>query len=167
MRNLNSCSFDMTTLKKCTKCGEEKPATTEWFRKDKRKRSGICGTCKACSREYLRKYYQVNKAQAKSSLAKYYNKNKITFIQRSKKWREENIDRYRYLARMSQAKMRELDPERFRKNRTKCQRSAVDELKDWYIKGQLGQRFRLRFDKIPQQLIDIKRKQIQLKRLAK
>lgn len=36
------------TTKRCTKCGEEKPATTEYFRKDKTKKDGLYSSCKKC-----------------------------------------------------------------------------------------------------------------------
>jgi len=46
-------------MKKCTKCGEIKPATAEYFNKNGR--GGMCSMCRVCRREYSREYYQKNK----------------------------------------------------------------------------------------------------------
>jgi hypothetical protein len=40
-------------VKKCTKCGEEKPATTEYF---PRFRDGLNTRCKVCKNEYAKKW---------------------------------------------------------------------------------------------------------------
>lgn len=42
-------SSDHTTpLKRCTKCGEEKPATSDYFIKDSSKRDGLYSSCRLC-----------------------------------------------------------------------------------------------------------------------
>lgn len=43
-------------LKRCTKCGVEKPATTENFRKNKTGKYGLSSWCKSCFREYALEY---------------------------------------------------------------------------------------------------------------
>ena len=48
-------------MKKCTKCGEWKPATAEYFHRDKTRKSGLRAQCKTCRREYDREYRQKNK----------------------------------------------------------------------------------------------------------
>lgn len=35
-------------MRKCTKCGESKPATSRWFYRDKNSRSGLFSWCKTC-----------------------------------------------------------------------------------------------------------------------
>lgn len=40
------------SLKKCRKCGDEKPATTEYFHKEKRNADGLYSYCKVCKRQY-------------------------------------------------------------------------------------------------------------------
>lgn len=44
--------MDSIPQKRCTKCGEMKPATTEHFSKDKSKSSGLYSSCKACVAAY-------------------------------------------------------------------------------------------------------------------
>ena len=47
--------------KVCNKCGEEKPATTEYFWKAKSCKDGLRGQCKDCMKEYKKEYYKENK----------------------------------------------------------------------------------------------------------
>ena len=42
----------METLRKCSKCGEPKPATTDYFTKNKTTPSGLHNQCKACRSAY-------------------------------------------------------------------------------------------------------------------
>ena len=46
--------------KVCTKCGAELPATSEYFRCEKRVRSGLQAQCRTCDREYNRARRQTN-----------------------------------------------------------------------------------------------------------
>lgn len=43
-------------LKRCTKCGEEKPATPEFFYLEKRTKDGLYSICKVCRREHFAEY---------------------------------------------------------------------------------------------------------------
>lgn len=49
-----------TQTKQCTKCKVEKPATSEYFSKDKTKRDGLRPSCKTCKRADDRLYYKTN-----------------------------------------------------------------------------------------------------------
>ena len=60
-----------STMKKCTKCGEEKPATTKFFPK---KKNGLYSWCKVCKNTAGREWNKKNAA--------YY-----------KKWRKDNLER--------------------------------------------------------------------------
>jgi hypothetical protein len=42
----------MELLTRCTRCGNEKPATTQFFPKNKRKKNGLDSWCKPCRSEY-------------------------------------------------------------------------------------------------------------------
>ena len=46
-----STSNDTTILKRCRKCGEEKPATPEYFYRDKQRADGVYVYCKTCLRK--------------------------------------------------------------------------------------------------------------------
>ncbi|MBZ0280985.1 MAG: HNH endonuclease [Anaerolineae bacterium] len=46
----------MADLKRCSKCKEEKPATPEYFRRNKNNKDGLSHQCKACFKAYEDKY---------------------------------------------------------------------------------------------------------------
>lgn len=69
------------TVKRCSKCGEEFPATPDYF---SRHGKGLRPECKAC-----------RKAQA----AAYYLANRDAVAERNKHWREDNPDKDRQAAR--------------------------------------------------------------------
>ncbi len=52
---------DDVALKRCTKCGEEKPATTEFFKKNNSTRIGLCAACKVCESKWHKQYHQRNR----------------------------------------------------------------------------------------------------------
>jgi len=90
--------------KKCSKCGNEKPATLEYFSRDRRrKENGLTPACKDCQKEYrqknrdrtvkyLRNYYQENKEEMNEKGRQYYKDNKEWVDEKNKQWREENKD---------------------------------------------------------------------------
>jgi 5-methylcytosine-specific restriction endonuclease McrA len=65
-------------MKKCTKCGEEKPATLEYFVKCSQLKCGLNSHCKKCDYEY-------NKI--------YRNKNIKRIKEKAKEWEQKNIDK--------------------------------------------------------------------------
>jgi len=67
-------SDDDFTTKRCTKCGNELPATVEYFNAAKLGKYGLSAKCKACNHLY----YEANKDKIK---------------QRAKDWHEANLDK--------------------------------------------------------------------------
>ena len=49
----------------CTKCGEEKPETAEYFYRHKRSRGGLYTTCKVCHDKKARKWRSENPEKAR------------------------------------------------------------------------------------------------------
>lgn len=124
-------------MKKCSKCGEIKPFTSEYFVVRKEARSGLRGTCKDCVNEkgkkyyeknkdkisenahvrYLnntekilkqsREYYSKNKEQHAESVKKYYDKNKEYLLLKSKEYYEKNKDRCKELKKAWRCKNKE------------------------------------------------------------
>lgn len=91
---------DTTPQKTCTKCGETKPATTEYFSRDKGKRDGFKNSCKACrhaynaankarNAEYGRAYREANKERISERFRAWYAANE----KHSRAWREVNKER--------------------------------------------------------------------------
>ncbi len=73
-----------TPLKRCTKCGEEKPATTEYFHKRNSAPIGLKSRCKACCKldydperrsQKGREYYQTHREEVKLKSRKHYYSN--------------------------------------------------------------------------------------------
>ncbi len=72
--------------KKCTKCKQEFPATTEFFHRDKSLKDGFVSSCKACRRTYR----EQNKEKILKQKKTYYEQNKEKEAKRQKIYREQN-----------------------------------------------------------------------------
>ena len=82
-------------FKKCTGCGEEKPATAEYFYRNKDGLWGLRAVCKDCTVAICKKYRDENPEKKLAA---------------SKKWREENPDHIRAFNRMYHKQRRKEDP---------------------------------------------------------
>ena len=91
-------------MKKCSKCGEWKPATAEYFNRDKTSADGLNSWCKECLREYRQKnkdrvreysreYHQKNRDHRREYNREYYQKNKDYYLERHREYRQKNRDR--------------------------------------------------------------------------
>ncbi len=76
-------------IKKCTKCGEERPATAEYFSRTVRAKGGLHSWCKSCKN----KHYEENWEQISASNKKYYEENREKIKADHKKYREENSEK--------------------------------------------------------------------------
>lgn len=72
---------DHTTIptKQCSKCGDVFPATTDYFTRDSKKKSGLQARCKNCDREYRianrerqSTYYRQYRVENRERLSEYY-----------------------------------------------------------------------------------------------
>ena len=117
----------------CSKCGEEKPATTEYFGKDKRNKDGLNGQCKDCRKEYQcqwykenkekmkeynkqrrqenkeydKQYYKENKEEIKEYYKQYRKENKEEIKEYQNQWRQENKEYYKQYRKENEEKMKE------------------------------------------------------------
>ena len=82
---------DKMKTKTCTKCGEKKPATPEYFQRRTRNRDGLSYRCKVCKNEEKRNWVKNNpeklKAGKKRYLAKYPDARKFKHIKKRAKRR--------------------------------------------------------------------------------
>ena len=62
-------------LKKCSKCGAEHPATTEFFAADKYKKSGLTPSCLVCRRQQTRNWNAANPGVGLAGAKEWYRKN--------------------------------------------------------------------------------------------
>lgn len=101
--------FGETTVekKRCTKCGEEYPATTEYFHRDAGRKDGLHAYCKACSCEQARRWHANHREEHRERSRRYYEVNKESMKERARRWREANSER----VRENNRRWREANPE--------------------------------------------------------
>ena len=141
-------------MKKCTKCGERKPATSEYFHRDKTMTCGLCSMCKECKREYreknkdrIREYYQKNKGRLreykrehrqknKDKIAEcaheYYQKNKDKLAEYKREYCEKNKDKIAEYKREYQEKNKDKIAERNREYYQKNKRQIIDRGREYW-----------------------------------
>ena len=92
---------DSIVAKRCSKCGEEKPATS--FRKDKRYRDGLYSYCRECALRECTLWRERNPEQAKAIYLRRYARNRETIRAavkaRFERLSEEEKDRVRMRSR--------------------------------------------------------------------
>ena len=76
-------------MRTCTKCGEEKPFTAEYFYRNRSKALGYSVWCKICYCKRSKKYREENPEKVRAGQKKYREQNREKMLDRSKKWREE------------------------------------------------------------------------------
>mgnify|MGYP003653508533 CR=1 FL=1 len=76
-------------MKKCRKCGIEKPLTAEYYHKHTQHSSGFNSHCKVCKAEY----YQNNKERALKYAAEYRQNNKEAIAKTNAEYRQNNKER--------------------------------------------------------------------------
>jgi hypothetical protein len=77
------------TYKKCSKCGEEKPLTSEYFYKQK---NSLTSRCKLCINEDRKKSYKNKKLETRKKQKEYYYNNKEKIIKKQKEYYYDNRD---------------------------------------------------------------------------
>lgn len=97
----------MTAVKRCTKCGVEYPATTEFFRRSSRGNGGLHPSCKICLNQYARAWRKKNPEKAAAAARKYRRANLDKFREYAKRYRTENPEKYKARDREQYLKHRE------------------------------------------------------------
>ena len=82
---------DLTTTKRCTKCGELKPR--EAFSKSASAKDGLSFRCKECVSEYHRRYYETNGVRVREHVSRYRESNRDEISERKRRYRAENIEK--------------------------------------------------------------------------
>lgn len=147
----------MEQLKTCSKC--HRKLVVSWFYKEEKKCDGRHSECKECSIHRSRKWNVTHREQTKVYSATYannhkealrvraalcYNLNPEKFRAKSRNWTEANPEKHNEIARQSNAR-----------------------LPDAYVRGCLLQGTTLKGSDIPAELIEAKRRQLQVYRLIK
>ena len=102
-------------MKKCSKCGEQKPLSE--FNKNKSKNDGFGTECKLCASENHKKWRLENPEKQKTHKQKWYKNNQDKVRAQSKNWRQNNPDRYKSHMRKSTLKKYGLTLESFEEKR--------------------------------------------------
>ena len=74
----------------CTKCGQELPATNEYFYKNSKLKLGLQNECKTCRNKEDKKYYLKNKEKIIKKQLKYYKEHKEQISEYRKKYHQEH-----------------------------------------------------------------------------
>ena len=80
----------MKENKTCSKCGEEKPATQEYFNRNKSRKDGFSVYCKVCKAEQSKQYRQANREAILERHKQYYQANREAALEQSKQYRQAN-----------------------------------------------------------------------------
>lgn len=78
-------------LKRCTRCGQEKPRAA--FNKEAQNKDGLQGRCRDCAHVVYREWYQANIDKARAYSREYAARNKAVVRQRWKDWYKNNPDK--------------------------------------------------------------------------
>jgi len=84
---------DPNILKRCSKCGSEYPATSDYFSPDKQGTYGVTGQCKTCRRENTQKWRDENPGKVEDYNKSYYAEHKEQENARSKQFHIRNSER--------------------------------------------------------------------------
>lgn len=116
--------FDLESqkTKKCTKCGEEKLATPEFFHAYKRSPDGRRSVCRTCRSDISRMNRKKNPDETHEKERRIREANRERIRQASKKWQAANVDRERERGR----KRREVNAEQLRINHKKWEMENIE-----------------------------------------
>ena len=103
--------FDQES-KKCTKCGENKPATTEFFHAHKRSPSGVRSVCKVCRS----KDHTEHKEERSAKKKEHYVKNRERLLAITHEYYANHTEKQRELAKKRHWKNRDRNLKRMQAN---------------------------------------------------
>lgn len=145
---LNENDMEEIKTKVCTKCGEEKPETTEYFHRDKNGRCGLLAICKECRHKANRRWRAENPEKERERVRRWQAEKHEKVRERAKRWQAEN-------------------PEKVREARKR----RVDTLAPTYLKILIANKYDIHYSEIGDELIEAKQREItyyrQLKQLKK
>ncbi len=168
--------------RKCTKCGEEKPETTESFYRDKNRRGGLHTICKECickasrrwqaenpekARERQRRWRAENPEKVREASRRWYVENSENVREASRRWRAENPEKVREKVKRWRAK----NPEKAREARRRwkaenpekareADRRCINTLAPSYLKQLITRKYDIDRSEIGDELINAKRREL-------
>ena len=120
----------MSDTKKCPKCGVEKPATPEFYHRNKSKKGGLRRDCKECVKERDKLRYENNKEKIleqkklyrennREKIKEYYENNKEKIKEKRRLHYENNKEKYKEYYENNKEKIKERDKLRYENNKEK------------------------------------------------
>jgi len=149
----------MENTKICTKCGIEYPATLEYFGKAKGGKFGRKAICRICETSKHKIYRENNKEKITAQSKIYCEKNKESIRAKHKIYRENNKEKM--------TSKHKIYYENNKEKITSKRKIYRENLSDSYVKELLTGKSGLSCKDIQQELIEIKRVQILIKRHIK
>ena len=162
----------------CTRCGEEKPETDEYFYRHKRCRDGLNPMCKSCTKESSRRWRAENPENVRESERRWKAKNPEKAREAVRRWRAENPEKVKEAVRRWRAenpeKQRESErrwhaenPEKMREAQKRSKRRQVGTLAPGYLKHLISKKYYINRSEIGEELIEAKRREIKYYRQFK
>lgn len=115
-------------FKRCSKCGEEKPATPVYFYRRKDRPLGLMSCCKVCKEATNAKYWTPERRRRK--WVKRYARDKVQLRAKTKRYIEEHRDWHRAIQKRYRKEKptlyRQYDAKRYRKHRPERLRRALE-----------------------------------------
>ena len=114
-------------MKKCSKCGGEFPATSEYFNKGKNGKYEFRGECKTCQKEYRKQHYEENSDKEKAIGRAWKEANPERVRANTKEWRDANPEK----ANANTKAWAKLNPEKVKALGRAYREANRDKVKDW------------------------------------
>lgn len=150
-------------IRVCTKCGEEKPETDEYFYRHKGCRGGLDTTCKMCRIKYKRRWEAENREKVREHVRRWKAENREKARESSRRWRAENPEKAKESDKRWKAENREKVMEKMRR--------YTNTLAPNYLRQLITTKYDINCSEIGDELIEAKRREIkyyrQLKQLKK
>lgn len=86
-------------FKRCSKCEQEFPATTEYFHRNKNKPDGLTVICKPCARQRSKAWHGTNRDYANEKRRQYYQEHRAHSLEVSRQWVINNLAKARAIKR--------------------------------------------------------------------
>ncbi len=132
----------------CSKCGEEKPETTEYFYRDKSCRAGLTTICKECKRKAVRRWEAENPVKKREAEKRWKAENPEKQRKAVRRWQSENPEKVREFRKRWEAN----NPEKIRESKKRY----VDALTPSYLKDLISAKYDIDRSEIGDELINAK-----------
>lgn len=149
--------------KVCTKCGEEKPATAEFFYRRIDSKFGFRGECRICTNKYKLEYWERNRQKLIEKKRNYYRENSDSINLKNRIWREDNPEK----VKENKKKWIERNPEKEKDRQNRLAKLWRENINDPYVKRLISSQTGLSYRKISPELIEAKIQTIKIKRLCR